>query len=356
MALWLIAVPGWAQGTGSDSAYTSDLVDVKPALVFGPAFRYTPEQIARRISGRVLLRFVVDTLGRVEPMSLSIVDTPDSGLNAASREFARGLLFRPAAAHGRLVRALVELPIDVNPPRVAPPLDSVAALHRGDTTVFPVESVFVKPDLLSHPPLVFPRSELEAGRDGLVMVQGIIDTTGHMERASVRVLSTPGPVFSQEAERIVLHSRYRPASIAGRPVRVRIQIPVNFALPGYACRHRGESSPEFSPAPLFGPAPNGVVLITEVDDPPTVLSHPKVRYPEPQARMGIEGTAVVEVIVDTAGNADPTSIKLRNAPDPAFGNEAIRVVRASRFTPGRVHGQPVPTLMVMPVHFQVRCR
>ena len=86
------------------------------------------------------------------------------------------------------------------------------------------------PVLLSHPVPRYPDLLRQAGIEGRVVVEAVIDTTGRAERAGLRIVSSSHALFAPEASALVLGSRYRSARFGGRPVRVRILVPVAFAL------------------------------------------------------------------------------------------------------------------------------
>lgn len=96
--------------------------------------------------------------------------------------------------------------------------------------VLSVDVVQEKPEMLSHPPLVYPELLKQAGIEGNVIVQAIVDTTGRIEPNSVVIKESPNPGFDQAAKNLVLKSLYRPARVYGRAVRVLIQQPINFTL------------------------------------------------------------------------------------------------------------------------------
>ena len=64
------------------------------------------------VGGEVLVRFVVDTTGRVEPASIAIVDATHSLFADAVRRWLRRTRYAPAEAAGIRVRQLVEQRID----------------------------------------------------------------------------------------------------------------------------------------------------------------------------------------------------------------------------------------------------
>jgi len=87
------------------------------------------------------------------------------------------------------------------------------------------------PALLSGPP-PYPDILREAGVHGRVVIQAIVDTAGRLEPASVKIIASPNPAFDQPTLRWALKARFRPARLEGKPVRVLVHLPVDFAAPG----------------------------------------------------------------------------------------------------------------------------
>lgn len=96
--------------------------------------------------------------------------------------------------------------------------------------VFSADVVQEKPEVLSQPPLQYPELLRQAGIQGVVMVQAIVDTSGRVEPNSVKVTSSANPGFDQSAKNVILKALFRPARVYGHAVRVLISIPVNFQL------------------------------------------------------------------------------------------------------------------------------
>ena len=85
------------------------------------------------------------------------------------------------------------------------------------------------PLLISHPPIRY-APEMQALRiGGTVIVEAILDTTGRVLPATMKVVESPNPIFNAESRRVVLAALYRPARIHGRPARVTIRQPITFA-------------------------------------------------------------------------------------------------------------------------------
>lgn len=87
-----------------------------------------------------------------------------------------------------------------------------------------------QPVMLTHPAINYPEVLRQAGIEGRVLVEAVLDTLGRAEPGSLRVTASPNPMFDREALAVVLGSRYRPGRAEGRAVRVRIQVPVSFTI------------------------------------------------------------------------------------------------------------------------------
>lgn len=115
----------------------------------------------------------------------------------------------------------------------------------------------------------------------------------------------------------------------------------------------GDVTPLGAPAGDGG-APLGTVYETHVvDEPPERLAGPPVRYPPLLRASGLEGRAVVEVVIDTAGHPEPGSLVIVETTHALFAAEARAVVLGSLYRPGRLHGRPVRVLIRQPVTFRL---
>ena len=110
------------------------------------------------------------------------------------------------------------------------PRDSDVGTVSIQDEVFSADVVQEKPELLSAPELAYPVPLKQAGIQGVVTVQAIIDTAGRVEPASVRILESANPGFDQAARDYVLKARFRAARVHSHAVRVMVQLPVQFAL------------------------------------------------------------------------------------------------------------------------------
>jgi periplasmic protein TonB len=105
---------GRAKGlvVSGNEVYAEALVEEKPALLSAPPPVYPALLKQAGIQGRVLVRAVIDTTGRVEPASILIMKSPNPAFDQPTKDWVLKALFRPARLHGRGVRVFINLPVD----------------------------------------------------------------------------------------------------------------------------------------------------------------------------------------------------------------------------------------------------
>src|SRR5437879_5905605 len=96
--------------------------------------------------------------------------------------------------------------------------------------VFMESVVEERPEVLSGPQLQYPDLLRQAGVQGRVLVQAIIDTSGRAEPPSVKIIQSPNPGFDQPAKNYVLRALFRPARVHGRAARVLVNLPIDFKI------------------------------------------------------------------------------------------------------------------------------
>jgi TonB family protein len=92
-----------------------------------------------------------------------------------------------------------------------------------------------------------------------------------------------------------------------------------------------------------------VYVSANVDDRPRRLSGPSVRYPPDLLRRQVHGRAVVGLTVDTMGRALPASIQVLSTPDSGFVEPLRQMLLASAFSPGRLRGRAVRTMIELAI-------
>lgn len=96
--------------------------------------------------------------------------------------------------------------------------------------VFGVTRVQQKPEVLYTPKVEYPEDLRLNAVEGDVWLEVIVDTTGHAEARTLKILTSDDPLFETEARRVILGARFKPGRVDGKPVRVLVLLPVRFTL------------------------------------------------------------------------------------------------------------------------------
>jgi len=84
------------------------------------------------------------------------------------------------------------------------------------------------PTVISTGPLRYPPVLERAGIGGRVVMQFVVDTTGHAEAAGFKILSSTNTAFNEPAREVIMKSVFRPGRVRGQPVRVQVQQVISF--------------------------------------------------------------------------------------------------------------------------------
>ena len=302
--------------------FADSQVDQRAAWRAGPKFAYPPELRRRRVAGHAVVRATVDSLGRVEERGLLILESPDPAFEAPLRQMMLAAQFTPARRKGHAVRSAITLGFDLSPPPRESPTGLITAAReqlrarRADSALTLIELAL---DSVNQPSegerayalLVQGIAFQKRGRDSLAALSFNAGLEGYRELTARGV--DLAPFFKRLADSIRISRRgTRPA----------------------AARSLG--------------APTAVGT---VDQQPTLISHPPIRYaPEMQA-LRIGGTVIVEATLDTTGRVLPASVKVVQSPNPVFDAEAKRVTIAAVYRPARVGGRTTRVTIRQPITF-----
>jgi protein TonB len=86
------------------------------------------------------------------------------------------------------------------------------------------------PVMLAGPVPVYPELLRLAGVQGRVVLEAVVDTAGHVEPGSIVVVAAAHPGLVAPARQAIAAMLFRPARVRGQAVRVRVRIPIDFAL------------------------------------------------------------------------------------------------------------------------------
>lgn len=202
------------------SSSTYDLTHVR--LRWGTG---TPEEDAWSRSTDLTAAFAREA----RPFLARLVASPD--LRFEFQPFDAAPLVASFDARG-LERYVSDLEAACPPPPQREEGSSVGQQVLGEGQVFMEAIVEERASILSAHKLHYPDLLKQAGIQGRVIVQVIVDTMGRAERNSVKILQSPNPGFDESATRYVLKAMFRPARVHGRAVRVLMQVPVEFKIKG----------------------------------------------------------------------------------------------------------------------------
>jgi TonB family protein len=106
----------------SHAVFTPEQVDIQAEYEAGSADPVYPvNQLRARVHGRVVIEFVVDTIGNVEAPTITVVTASNAAfVNSARTAVAHGR-FAPAVLNKQHVRQVVRLGLDFDPGALPPP-------------------------------------------------------------------------------------------------------------------------------------------------------------------------------------------------------------------------------------------
>lgn len=119
----------------------------------------------------------------------------------------------------------------------------------------------------------------------------------------------------------------------------------------------GDSSPQTAQPSQAGPSIfiGGLAAYAEdaVDERPFITRRVLPEYPSRARRMNVQGRAEIRLIIDSSGL--PKELQVYKAePEGYFEAAALAAARATRFSPGKVGGKAVNTVVIIPFVFSLR--
>jgi TonB family protein len=99
--------------------------------------------------------------------------------------------------------------------------------------------------------------------------------------------------------------------------------------------------------------PTGVFIESLVDEPPVRISFPQPEYPRPLLEARIEGSVVLEAVIDTLGHPEPGSIQVVSSTNRGFDGAARAALQRALFRAARTQGQRVRVLVRQSLRFQL---
>jgi len=301
--------------------YVSGSVDESPRRLSGPPVDYPRGLLLRHVQGRVEVEAIVDTTGRVEPPSVKVLSTPDSGLNEAVTQMMLASQFSVGRFKGATVRVLVQMAIDVRPPRLS--ATELVGSARAQLAARRPDSALTLLALALDTSLTHPT---DGERAYALLVRGVAASRARRDSASRADLG----------EGLALYQSLTARGVDLAPFLRRLADSVRLA------RRGGQAAGPAMPAPS---------TVEPVDEQPALVSHPAIRYPLEMQALRVGGTVLVEAALDATGHVEPGSAKIAESPNHAFDAEALRVVRGSVYRAARRAGRPVRAVIRQAISF-----
>jgi TonB family protein len=226
------------------------------------------------------------------------------------------------------------------------------------------------PVALSRPSAEYPGSLKRAGIEGSATIALTVDARGQVR--DVRSVRPTEHLFAQAAVDAVRQWIFLPGLKNGQPVATAMEVPFNFHIrpepePTTAMLHPSPepvvkaavAKPAASRSSDFGPGPAprsrddaaAAFAANDLDLIPKVTHQVEPVYPADLKRAGISGKATVSFVVDAKGNVK--NIRPVDSSDRRFASAAMDAVGKWKFQPGFRDGEAVPTLVVIPITFNL---
>ena len=308
-------------------------VDVKAHPISIPTPTYPEKARKERIEGKVTLKLLVHVDGSVR--DVNVLEGPEV-FHQAAIDATLQWRFKPAEHNGKVVPVWVVTPIkfsldssDTDLQLTSPvPIDA----DGNEVDIPRFFEVEAPPELLQsvksvYPPGVTVRLELKVNVDGSASV--------------VKVLKGPEE-FHQAAIDAISQYRFKPGTLNGKAVPVRMPQTIIFRLPK-----------QQTPLPASGDTDSSKVMqFDQVDIEPALIQSVPPEYPYKAQKAGLTGKVFLKFIVNVDGSVSDVSV-LGTIGSEAFHQAAIDAISNFRFKPAEHNGKVVPVWMTQPMSFSL---
>jgi TonB family protein len=191
----------------------------------------------------------------------------------------------------------------------------------------------------------YPADGFRARIQGVVEVEAVVLKDGRVGEAKVTRSLDRG--IDAAALQAVRRWQFRPATVDGQPVAMRVPVEVEFRLPA-----GGETA---VPSALLDSPPvlAQPVYASNVSAGPVLASQVPPSYTADAIRARIQGQVQLEAVVLPDGTVG--EVRVTRSLDDRFGldEKAVEAVRQWRFAPGRVDGQPAAVAVTVSLDFRL---
>lgn len=204
----------------SEKIFSTSDISKWPMPIENPEPIYPQEAIDKKIDGLVQILVVINEKGELIEAS---VDERYSIplLNEAALEAVKKCTFSPATKEGVAVKSKTVIPFYFDLDFIDPEVTKANNLYR-------FYDVSVKPTLIHKERPVYPEDAKVKGIQGLVVLTLTIDEKGDVDK--VKIYMSADPLLTNAAVEAGKKCKFEPATVNGKPVKVKMNIPIRFAL------------------------------------------------------------------------------------------------------------------------------
>ena len=177
---------------------------------------------------------------------------------------------------------------------------------------------------------IYTTAALAAKIEGEVWLDGVVEKDGLISNLSVKKSLDPTLGLDQSALDAVRKWTFKPGTKDGQPVRVAIQLILEFRL---------------QPSAYSAGTP-GLVS-------PQIKDHPDPTYTSDALRAKIQGTVRIQAVVKADGTVG--AARIIQSLDTTYGldDAALAAAKQWTFEPGTLNGKPVPVSVTLSLEFRL---
>lgn len=297
-------------------------------------------------SGKATVNCIIGPQGRIEQAEVTEATAPEFG--QAVLAMLDVWRFQAATKAGEPCKAWLSLSYEFSPksedvPVTDSALDILKELQQVSPRIYggsaldrPLQAIFQKPPVY---PLAL---QGRGGQAGEAMVEFFIDPKGDVQLP--RIVSSTVPEFGYAAVQAVTTWRFKPPLKGGKPVIVKVRVPVKF--PALAKAPADEAAATPSATRLYELAELG-----NKGTQPKPLAMVNPTYPSAMMRDKVTGSVTVAYTINTRGKT--SEVKVVSSTRPEFEKAAMDAIKASTFIPAQKDGQPVSVRVSQKIDFDL---
>lgn len=200
--------------------------------------------------------------------------------------------------------------------------------------------------------VVYPNFAKQAGIQGKVFVTALIDEKGNVTETDI--LKGIGSGCDESAAKAISAVKFTPGIKNGKPVKVKITIPVMFKLSDKDKQEAIEQNKKHEMKLKEAFDKDVYLSVDKMPEPvgglESIMS--KIEYPKEAKEAGIQGKVFVAILIDESGNVAEASVQkgIGGGCDEA----ALKAVQATKFTPGILNDKKVKVKVFIPVVFKLQ--